>query len=172
MMLHKLEYCGQDGWIEFDCLAPPYGSIGTKVRARHTYKQDRSTPSRIENLMTEQRDRVLIPQVIPQNVTIGVSIQQNNSQLLFCYPTIIPKIYTEIISVVTNLKSVIYSSLTVSNESAPRSWNLEEPQTSVPSASASCFLTISQTWSTVSFLAWSSAYFTAPQQKRSLATRL
>ena len=51
-MLHKLEYCGQDGWIEFDCLAPPYGSIGTKVRARHTYKQDRSTPSRVERQST------------------------------------------------------------------------------------------------------------------------
>lgn len=42
---------------------------------------------------------------------------------------------------------------TVSSESAPSSENLDSPQTSVWSGRASCFFTISQTLSTVSFLA-------------------
>ncbi|BAT06576.1 Os08g0549450, partial [Oryza sativa Japonica Group] len=37
---------------------------------------------------------------------------------------------------------------TVSSESAPRSENLDAPETSVPSGTASCFLTMSQTFST------------------------
>jgi len=43
----------------------------------------------------------------------------------------------------------------VSRESAPSAENLESPVTVDPSGNANCFFTMSQTFSTVSGLAWS-----------------
>lgn len=47
---------------------------------------------------------------------------------------------------------------TVSSESAPSAVNLDSPVTGVPSANASCFFTISHTFSTVSGLACSKTF--------------
>lgn len=47
---------------------------------------------------------------------------------------------------------------TVSRESAPSAENLDSPVTTDPSGNANCFLTMSQTFSTVSGLAWTTQY--------------
>nr|ACR35027.1 unknown [Zea mays] len=62
-------------------------------------------------------------------------------------------------TLISKCSSRLITISTVSSESAPSSENFDSPQTSVWSGRASCFFTISQTLSVVSFLACHNPYF-------------